>query len=171
MKLVLIGSRVRRVATAVALAAGCVAAQATVVTTASIAGSPLLVASGDPIGTFTFLPPASVDSASVSLDDYSVLFLNTASFFLDGVLLGDLGLGNGQSATFQLSDTSVLADGAAVLSFVATDFAAGCPCVLPAGDGRLEIFSDVTPDVPEPPTLALILGALLAAGLGRRARR
>jgi hypothetical protein len=170
MKHVSVGSRVRRVAAAMALAAGCISTQAAIVSS-TIAGSPFLVNSGDPIGTFTFLPPAAVGTASVSLDNFDVLFLNTASFFLDGVLLGDLGLGDGQSATFQLSDTTVLADGEAVLSFVATDYVAGCPCVLPNGDALLEFSTDAAPGVPEPSGLALALGALAAAGLSRRSSR
>jgi hypothetical protein len=155
---------VRRAAAVAALAFGCTAAQADVVTSASIAGSPVLLNSLDTIGTFTFaLPPAVVTSASVSLSSYEVLFENTASFFLDGVLLGTLGFGSGQSATFAVTDFSIFSDGSAVLSWEATDFASGCPCVIPNGDALLEIRSTDATQVPEPTSLPLVLAGLAAA--------
>lgn len=157
--------RFRRAAAMAALACGCTAVQADFVTSASIAGdSALLLNSPDTIGTFTFAPLAAVvTSASVSLDSYDVLFDNTASFFLDGVLLGTLGFGSGQSATFTVTDFSIFSDGSAVLSWEATDFASGCPCVIPNGAAMLEIRSaDATP-VPEPTGLPLVLAGLAAA--------
>lgn len=146
------------------LAFGCAAAGADVVTSASIAGNPVLLDSLEPIGTFTFAPPpADATTASVSLDRYDVLFENTASFFLDGVPLGTLGFGIGQSVTFVVTDLSIFSDGSAVLSWEATDFASGCPCLIPNGDALLEIRSgDVTP-VPEPSGLPLVLAGLAAA--------
>lgn len=111
-------SHVHRAAAVAALAFGCIAAQADVVTSASIAGDPAaLLNSLDTIGTFTFAPPpAVVTHASLSLDSYDVLFDNTASFFLDGVLLGTLGFGIDQSANFAVTDFSIFSDGSAVLS-------------------------------------------------------
>jgi hypothetical protein len=150
-----------------ALAFGCNAVQADVVTSASIAGDPAaLLNSLDTIGAFTFVPPLGVvTSASVSLDSYDVLFDNTASFFLDGVLLGTLNFGSGQSTTFAVTDFSIFSDGSAVLSWEATDFASGCPCVIPNGDALLEIRSaDTTPTpVPEPTSLPLVLAGLATA--------
>lgn len=156
--------RLRRAAAMAALAFGCAAVQADVVTSASIAGNPVLLNSLDTIGTFTFAAPSvDVTTASVSLDGYDVIFENTASFFLDGVLLGTLGFGIGQSATFAVTDLSIFSDGSAVLSWEATDFASGCPCVIPNGAALLEIRSaDATP-VPEPTPLALLLAGLAAA--------
>ena len=155
---------VRRAAAVVALAFGCTAAPADVVTSASIAGNPVLLNSLDTIGTFTFAPPSGVvTTASVSLDSYDVLFENTASFFLDGVLLGTLSFGIGQSATFAVTNLSIFSDGSAVLSWEATDFASGCPCVIPNGAALHEITSaDATP-VPVPPSLPLVLAGLAAA--------
>ena len=94
-----------------------------------------------------------------------MLFDNTASFFLDGVLLGTLSFGPGQSTTFAVTDFSIFSDGSAVLSWEATDFASGCPCVIPNGAALLEIRStDATPTpVPEPTSLPLVLAGLAAA--------
>lgn len=166
-------SHVHRAAAVAALAFGCIAAQADVVTSASIDGDPAaLLNSLDTIGTFTFAPPpAVVTHASLSLGSYDVLFDNTASFFLDGVLLGTLGFGPGQSATFAVTDFSIFSDGSAVLSWEATDFASGCPCVIPNGTALLEIRStDATP-VPEPTSLPLVLAGLAAACAADARRR
>jgi hypothetical protein len=153
----------RRAAAVAALAFGGTAVQADVVTSASIAGNSALFNSLDTIGIFTFSPPpAVVISASVSLDSYDVIFENTASFFLDGVLLGTLGFGLGQSATFAVTDFSNFSDGSAVLSFEATDYASGCPCVIPNGAALLEIRSTDATSVPEPTSLLLMLAGLAA---------
>lgn len=164
--------RFRRAAAMAALAFGCTAVQADVVTSASIAGNPVLFNSLDAIGTFTFAPPPDfVASASVSLGSYDVLFDNTASFFLDGVLLGTLGFGPGQSANFAVTDFSIFSDGSAVLSWEATDFASGCPCLIPNGAALLEIRSTDATQVPEPTSLPLVLAGLAAACAADARRR
>lgn len=164
MKKPLTRFHLRRAAAVSALAFGCTAVQADVVTSASIAGNSALLNSLDTIGTFTFAPPpAVVTSATVSLGSYDVIFENTASFFLDGVLLGTLGFGLGQSATFAVTDFSIFGDGSALLTWEATDVASGCPCVIPNGAALLEIRStDATP-MPEPTSLPLVLAGLAAA--------
>lgn len=133
------------------------------------AGSSFITNAGDTLATFNFdLGGASVVSASVTLNDYDQAFEEYADFFLDGVLLGSLDFGFGQTQTFDLTDLSILDDGVAVLTWNLGFYFAGCPCVIPNGGESLSI---ITAAVPEPSALVLLGMGLLGFGINRRVRR
>jgi hypothetical protein len=137
------------------------------IVTATIPGSGFLSVAPATLGTFHFMIPVgeAAASAQVAFNNIDVAFVNSANFFLDGILLGSAGFGFGQNLAFSLSNLSVLADGAAVLAWDLGDYFAGCPCVIPNGGETLTIAT--TAPVPEPTTLSLVALSLLVLGAVR----
>jgi len=129
-------------------------------------GSVFIVSPGETIAAFNFdLAGQAPLSANVFLPDVDVAFVNTAAFFLDGVLLGNADFGFDQSLSFALPDISALLDGVALLTWDLDDYSAGCPCVISEGGERIEI---VTRNIPEPTVLTLLGAGLIGFGIARR---
>lgn len=118
------------------------------------------------LGTFAFTIPAgeAATSATVLIGGLQVAFANSGTFYLDGVTLGTAALNrSGSDVTFALGDPSVLNDGSATLTFAATDFVVGCPCVITTGETLT-----ITTTVQEPATMTLLGAALIGLGALRR---
>ncbi len=136
--------------------------------TASLPGSGSLETPGT-LGTFHFAIPTGETATSAIVKFNNVEIGASATFYLDGVSLGSAGASTGTILTFNLSDLTVLDDGAAVLSWHVGSDNIGCVCVVPKGGETLTMTTTGTP-VPEPMTLSLLGMSLLGLGMVRRRR-
>ncbi|GAA5218424.1 PEP-CTERM sorting domain-containing protein [Corallincola platygyrae] len=131
-------------------------------------GSRYHTSPGGTLATFSFdLGSNRVESAWVEFSDYEIAFMDSAKFYLDGVLLGAQGFGMGVNFSFDLTDLSVLEDGKAILTWKIGKYRAGCRCVTPEGGTSLVME---TVSVPEPSVLALLLLAITGIVFSKRNR-